>query len=112
MDLEPAIAMLEEETTMLDDAAEADPAYQQALLDSFDAGPLTPIASCFEAKSIEFDQHSAAGVFKTSDYPYTEYCYVELLLAHAKIYVFAQYRLCSSLPIIYTTTTGPGLAMC
>jgi hypothetical protein len=71
--------------------------YQQALLDSFDAGPLTPIASCFEAKSIEFDQHSAAGVFKATDYPYAEYYYAELLLAHAKIYVFAQYHLCSSL---------------
>lgn len=89
--------MLEEQPVMLDDVIELDLAYHQALLDSFDARPLTPISSCFNVKPVGFDSRSAAGVFKSLDYPYAQYCYTDLLLAHAKVYVFAQYHLCLSL---------------
>jgi len=85
------------EVDIPDDGTESNPAYQKALLESFDARPLTPIASFVEAEAADYDPRFAAGVFESSEYPYKKYSYIDLLLAHTQVYIFAQYHLCSNL---------------
>lgn len=50
-----------------------DAAFQQALLDSINTRPLTPINRCVQMEQRDQVQRTAAGIFDKLDYPYRRY---------------------------------------
>lgn len=87
---------LEEELKVSPDVADH-VATHQAPFDPAITRPLTPIDKCIEVEQGDQEDHLAAGLFDKSEYPYREYCYIEPMLAHARLYALANYHLCPSL---------------
>jgi hypothetical protein len=59
--------------------------------------PLTSVDANFLAGLPQMSELTEAGVFKEQQFPYSSHCYVNVLLAHAKVYTFALYHFIESL---------------
>jgi hypothetical protein len=73
---------------------------QKALIESFETRPLTPISKCLNIESPVEAYKTAAGMFEDASFPYANHYYLGPLLAHARVYSFAQYHLLPSLRTI------------
>jgi hypothetical protein len=93
------LAIAEEEHAIVDEteAGQEWPGIQQAISQSYGARPLTPLHKCAPLDSVVRKLHSPRGDIEASDYLYERYYYIDLLLAHARIYELARYHLCTSL---------------
>jgi hypothetical protein len=74
-----------------------DPDFQNAILQSCNIRPLTPLGKCIGLSPIATMRKSAGGVFEDQDFPYQNYSYQAPLFAHAEVYSFAKYHLLPAL---------------
>ena len=70
---------------------------QGAILESCSVRPLTPLGRCVGLSLVVNMRKTAGGIFEDQDFPFCDYSYRELLLAHAEVYAFAKYHMLPSL---------------
>ena len=69
-----------------------DPELQDAILESCNVRPLTPLGSCVGLAPITTMRKTAGGLFEDQEFPYESYSYQAPLLTHAEVYAFADYH--------------------
>ena len=92
-----ADAIPEGDTASAVDASQETALIQSATIDSFGPRPLTPISKCLDVGLPSERIRTAAGRLEERSFASSSHRYGATLLAHARVYVFAQYHLAARL---------------